>query len=956
MTDNQEPRKDMSPRQVALWLARGRQALALKKAEPVLEASVETTAIPAPRPPREMPKVTKGQVAAFLWMPQFNLSFQAFSFPLALLVQTFAQILSSVGLLAANHPARSFFGAKSYGLLQVLSEAHQNLPPIRALWGETRMATTRQYSVFAASLGVLVTGGLTILTMFSQLFLGTAKAFAQAPYDANVSLNFVDNGKLGLAFINAIFSPNGSDVISAALGEMFRFYSSTMLVFAGIIVLWIVISAVAETARTGIPFGKQFNHIWAPIRLVVALGLLVPLGSGLNSGQWLIIGLTKWGSQQADQMWQSYAGSVDSGTATASTVNNVLQTVPVASDNYRAVSDKLFDILLCQQMWNQKNPGQAINPVARDITNNPANAQILNADGETQAAITKEKSLVAQVSWTNGGAKIDCGSANFMLIRNQNNPNAANTTPDNARPAQVTEQTILNNQASELQQFVTLATPLASQLAAGALMWQGTADDIFNLANYGIENPVDFWNKYDQIADAYAAGRANSLATSLRDYNRSMNRSIKSDAEKYGWISAPAWLNKLAEQNGIFMDAATTIPTIYSPGTSAVSGSMMGPAAHPNISGAWDLAYQYMGNARAASKAAVRSNASDSQAKLAQESFAQILQPSNNPLGKISSYGRKFMSEGLKMTFASGVTGVCEPEKDAAGNIRPDGDPCKTIRDPSPEEIRDGKGNLSLARAKQKLGQEYGWVDTASRGAFGGGFLPGDNPDIVGQGLLSALNQADQLPSTFFRPAGSMLISFGFMAGYVLPLLPFIRFMLGILGWILLLMEAVLAVPLLSISLLKTDGEGFMTQNFQTGAIMVLALIIRPILMLFGLLMGIMAFNGIMNITNVTFLAAADPDNSLTSMVVYLIVYGMLAYTLANSAFKAIDILPNQVMSWLGARLDQRVDDASVVHQQSSQMVGNLGMVTAMGGGIKGTMDKKDPSGNTTKTSTPGGT
>ena len=180
------------------------------------------------------------------------------------------------------------------------------------------------------------------------------------------------------------------------------------------------------------------------------------------------------------------------------------------------------------------------------------------------------------------------------------------------------------------------------------------------------------------------------------------------------------------------------------------------------------------------------------------------------------------------------------------------------------------------------------------------------------------------------------MISFGFMAGYVLPLLPFFRFMLGVLGWMLLLFEALLAVPLMAISLLKTDGEGFMTQNFQTGAVMILALIIRPILMIFGLLLGLVAFNGIMNIVNVSYLAAIGgvgslTDNSILSMLVYLIVYGMLAYTLANSAFKAIDILPNQVMSWLGARLDQRVDDASVIHQQSAQMMGNLGMVSAFG-------------------------
>jgi len=65
----------------------------------------------------------------------------------------------------------------------------------------------------------------------------------------------------------------------------------------------------------------------------------------------------------------------------------------------------------------------------------------------------------------------------------------------------------------------------------------------------------------------------------------------------------------------------------------------------------------------------------------------------------------------------------------------------------------------------------------------------------------------------------------------------------------------------------------------------------------------------------------------------------------------------NQVMSWLGARLDQRVDDASVVHQQAAGMMGNLGMVSAMGGGIsptRGQGNTLDPdSGKTNATPPP---
>lgn len=144
-----------------------------------------------------------------------------------------------------------------------------------------------------------------------------------------------------------------------------------------------------------------------------------------------------------------------------------------------------------------------------------------------------------------------------------------------------------------------------------------------------------------------------------------------------------------------------------------------------------------------------------------------------------------------------------------------------------------------------------------------------------------------------------------------------------------MLFEAILAVPLLALSLLKTDGDGFATQQFQSNLTMLLGVILRPILMTIGLVLGLVAFNTIMSITNVLFAPAAanmtpSSDNSLLTLGIYIVVYGSLAYTLANSAFKAIDMLPNYVMAWIGQRMETRVDDASAIQQQSSSYMQTL--------------------------------
>jgi hypothetical protein len=67
------------------------------------------------------------------------------------------------------------------------------------------------------------------------------------------------------------------------------------------------------------------------------------------------------------------------------------------------------------------------------------------------------------------------------------------------------------------------------------------------------------------------------------------------------------------------------------------------------------------------------------------------------------------------------------------------------------------------------------------------------------------------------------------------------------------------------------------------------------------------------------------------TLAVYLAIYSSLAHTLANSAFKSIDLMPNWVMSWIGARMESRVDDVSAIQQQSSQYMSTMAYSSGRG-------------------------
>lgn len=94
------------------------------------------------------------------------------------------------------------------------------------------------------------------------------------------------------------------------LHSMFAFYSTALLLVGMLIIIYYAVVIVVETAQTGTPFGKRFNTVWAPIRLVIAIGLLIPIGTGLNAAQYITLYVAKYGSNFATNGWLQFNQAV----------------------------------------------------------------------------------------------------------------------------------------------------------------------------------------------------------------------------------------------------------------------------------------------------------------------------------------------------------------------------------------------------------------------------------------------------------------------------------------------------------------------------------------------------------------------------------------------------------------------------------------------------------------------
>ncbi len=193
----------------------------------------------------------------------------------------------------------------------------------------------------------------------------------------------------------------------------------------------------------------------------------------------------------------------------------------------------------------------------------------------------------------------------------------------------------------------------------------------------------------------------------------------------------------------------------------------------------------------------------------------------------------------------------------------------------------------------------------------------------------------------------AMLLA-GLVLAYLLPAVPFIRFLFGILSWILAVIEAVLAITIFAAAhITREDADTLVTRQTRMGWLFLPGLVLRPVLMIFGLVLGYFAFTAIISLLNAVWLplmqiSHAQAGASPLGFLAMLVIYTIIAWTAANASFKLIDILPHHVLTWIGgaAGIDaggtEGVGIAAVGAASRGGAVATPGFVGRMGRGILG--------------------
>lgn len=200
--------------------------------------------------------------------------------------------------------------------------------------------------------------------------------------------------------------------------------------------------------------------------------------------------------------------------------------------------------------------------------------------------------------------------------------------------------------------------------------------------------------------------------------------------------------------------------------------------------------------------------------------------------------------------------------------------------------------------------------------------------------ILASRNYENGEPDGLDKAArlfGFALYFAGIVLAYVMPMLPAIFWILGVVGFMVLILEAVIAAPLWMLGHLRLDGEGFAGSRGVAGYEIVISLLIRPTTMVIGLVVAIVIYQfGSVLIARSMYpaiiSAAGGHFGGLTGVVVWTVMTAIVSAMLTFVVFKESLGIADRITTWIAIREAGSSRAAVTQAQQMSAIMGYQAM------------------------------
>lgn len=832
-----------------------------------------------------------------------------------------AIVFNTVRILPNNHPALTRDTKKQYGITKVIAAAADNIV--------FKKENIDQIIMFFAIIVALV-------ILFIQMALLAFSIVIPKSYAQTIPENILDFFKtpspqddiafemLNLTFGIPTFFGGADDVttpIHTALQALFGFYSYGILIVGLFIFLYLVITIVGETAQSGVPFGKRFNKTWAPIRLILFLGLLLPVGipaaPDINAAQWITLGAAKMGSGLASQGWILYNDVLERENSTPTGLKqqnvayprklnmmglpafmSVVKTCAISSKNNYNSRD--FPLSWAEGIKPygvfERNPNEYVsvelfdNYTYEDLIVESKGKDIHIVFGYKDDELYKiHRANIAPICGSIVLGVTDASQPGPAIIRNAYYNEIINMW--NGENGSLYER--LNFYAEEFYRLSTTIDKVTNNIDFPTSAFKKEWEDHYKIL---MEGDVTGANPTGGVIGEAVQAQIDQGAWQMPP-----------EMKNLGWAAAGIWYNKIAEQNGALIAALRNmpIPMLYPRSMEIVKKAVQAENPGTNTTDRFTISF------------------------------------SPNTPGIYITDHEKEISKALNYAYRY-------------WNSNDSGDNVELVKTGNAfldmvnlvlgtQSLFDMCRNTAIHPLAQLTAVGKSMIDS-SISAFGGSAL------FTLFSLQPLLQSATTALSSSFGTIASIGLLVGFILFYVLPFMPFIYFFFGVGAWVKTIFEAMVAMPLWALAHLRIDGQGIVGDAAIKGYYLIFEIFIRPILIIFGMIASIMIFAVMVKALNQIFHLAVSnlsghssattgcfqgpgvnaggaSNNQVIDIATqtanlaegmrgpldeffFTIIYTILVYMIGTSCFKLIDDIPNKILRWMNAEVSSFADNA----------------------------------------------
>lgn len=152
-------------------------------------------------------------------------------------------------------------------------------------------------------------------------------------------------------------------------------------------------------------------------------------------------------------------------------------------------------------------------------------------------------------------------------------------------------------------------------------------------------------------------------------------------------------------------------------------------------------------------------------------------------------------------------------------------------------------------------------------------------------------------------------IVLGLLFAIYVPFVPFIIFLFSAIGWLITVIESVIAAPIVAAGMAKPHGHDFLGKAQQI-VMMLAAVFIRPVCILIGFVFAILLYNVASVVLDYVYFpfikqyvatsVLGQSSGMAISILLIMMLYGYLVIAIIRYCFSLTYLLPSYVVRWIG--------------------------------------------------------